>query len=99
MKRKYLSPFVEVVASLLKDRLMGHSYGWADAKEQTFENEETLFNTDTKNIWAEEDEETPYFMDKSYLIWRFMIDKKYQGKGYGVGRRIESGGSGELFTA
>ena len=33
--------------------------------------------------WAEEDEDTPYFMDKSYLIWRFMIDKKYQGKGYG----------------
>jgi diamine N-acetyltransferase len=22
-------------------------------------------------------------MGKSYLIWRFMIDKKYQGKGYG----------------
>ena len=33
--------------------------------------------------WAEEGEETPYFMDKSYLIWRFMIDKKYQGRGYG----------------
>jgi diamine N-acetyltransferase len=22
-------------------------------------------------------------MDKSYLIWRFMIDKRYQGRGYG----------------
>lgn len=33
--------------------------------------------------WADEGEEIPYFMDKSYLIWRFMIDKRYQGKGYG----------------
>ena len=33
--------------------------------------------------WADEGEETPYFMDKSYLICRFMIDKKYQGKVYG----------------
>ena len=33
--------------------------------------------------YADEGEETPYFMDKSYLIWRFMIDKRYQGKGYG----------------
>ena len=33
--------------------------------------------------WADKDEATPYFMDQSYLIWRFMIDKKYQGKGYG----------------
>lgn len=33
--------------------------------------------------WADEGEATPYFMDQSYLIWRFMIDKKYQGKGYG----------------
>ena len=33
--------------------------------------------------FAEEGEATPYFMDESYLIWRLMIDKKYQGKGYG----------------
>ena len=33
--------------------------------------------------YAGEGEATPYFMDKSYLIWRLMIDKKYQGKGYG----------------
>jgi diamine N-acetyltransferase len=33
--------------------------------------------------YAEEGEATPYFMDKSYLIWRFMIDKRYQGRGYG----------------
>ena len=33
--------------------------------------------------YADEGEATPYFMDGSYLIWRLMIDKKYQGKGYG----------------
>ena len=33
--------------------------------------------------WADEDEETPEFIGNSYLIWRFMIDKKYQHKGYG----------------
>ena len=57
MKKKYIRPTLEVVASQLNEHLMDHSFGWADAKEQTFENEETLFNTDTKNIWAEEDEE------------------------------------------
>ena len=25
----------------------------------------------------------PYYVRNSYYIWRFMIDKKYQGKGYG----------------
>lgn len=29
------------------------------------------------------DEEIPYFSKNSYLIWRFMIDRKYQGRGYG----------------
>ena len=29
-----------------------------------------------------DDEEDPEFL-KNYFIWRFMIDKKYQGKGYG----------------
>ena len=33
--------------------------------------------------YADEGEATPYYMDQSYLIWRLMIDKKYQGKGYG----------------
>lgn len=31
----------------------------------------------------DEDEEIPDFIVNSYLLWRFMIDKKYQGKGYG----------------
>ena len=57
MKKKYIRPTLDVVASQLNEHLLDHSFDWADAKEQTFENEETLFNTDTKNIWAEEDEE------------------------------------------
>ena len=33
-----------------------------------------------RDFW---DGETPEYMKNSYLIWRFMIDKNYQGKGYG----------------
>jgi diamine N-acetyltransferase len=40
-------------------------------------------NLEYAKKYADEDEATPYFMDGSYLIWRLMIDKKYQGKGYG----------------
>ena len=29
------------------------------------------------------EEGDPEFMKNSYFIWRFMIDKRYQGKGYG----------------
>ena len=30
-----------------------------------------------------EDEEIPDYVPGSYLVWRFMIDQEYQGKGYG----------------
>ena len=30
-----------------------------------------------------EDEEIPDYVPSSYLVWRFMIDQEYQGKGYG----------------
>ena len=30
-----------------------------------------------------EDEEIPDYIPSSYLLWRFMIDQEYQGKGYG----------------
>ncbi|MBR0137334.1 MAG: GNAT family N-acetyltransferase [Erysipelotrichaceae bacterium] len=30
-----------------------------------------------------DDDDIPYFIVRSYLIWRFMIDKDYQHKGYG----------------
>ena len=31
----------------------------------------------------DEDEEIPYFLPGSYDLWRFMIDRKYQRRGYG----------------
>ena len=31
----------------------------------------------------DDDEEIPDFIAGSYLLWRFMIDKEFQGKGYG----------------
>lgn len=31
----------------------------------------------------DEEEEIPNFIPSSYLVWRFMIDREYQGKGYG----------------
>lgn len=30
-----------------------------------------------------DDEDEPEIADGNYIIWRFMIDKSYQGKGYG----------------
>ena len=32
---------------------------------------------------AFDEEEIPDYIVRSYLIWRFMIDQEYQGKGYG----------------
>ncbi|MBO4534352.1 MAG: GNAT family N-acetyltransferase [Clostridia bacterium] len=31
----------------------------------------------------DDDKEILWFIPKTYLVWRFMIDKRYQGKGYG----------------
>lgn len=58
MKKEYMSPAIDVITANLDQEMMGnHSYGDADAKEQTFDNEETFFNRDTKNIWETEEEE------------------------------------------
>lgn len=58
MKKEYMSPAIDVItANLDQEMMVGHSYGDADAKEQTFDNEETFFNRDTKNIWETEEEE------------------------------------------
>lgn len=58
MKMLYIKPEIEVVVPM--EELMEmpkQSNGYIDAKEQTFENEETFFNRDTKNIWETEEEE------------------------------------------
>lgn len=57
MKNKYVKPEVEVLSveqscSLLRGSELDHP----DAKQQDMV-EDNLFNTDTKNIWAEEEEE------------------------------------------
>lgn len=58
MKKEYIIPAIEVVAAQLDQEMMaGHSLDEADAKQQTFENEETFFNRDTKNIWETEEGE------------------------------------------
>ncbi|MBO4452620.1 MAG: GNAT family N-acetyltransferase [Clostridia bacterium] len=36
-----------------------------------------------KEAEEDEDEEVPQFIYGSYLIWRFMVDKRYQKRGYG----------------
>ena len=58
MKKEYKIPAIEDVAAQLDQEMMaGHSLDEADAKQQTFENEETFFNRDTKNIWETEEGE------------------------------------------
>ena len=41
-------------------------------------------NLDYAHKAFDDDEEIPDFIVKSYLLWRFMIDKEYQRKGYGT---------------
>ena len=38
---------------------------------------------DDSDLFGDEEEEKLYFVRGSYLLWRFMIDRRYQGKGYG----------------
>ena len=52
MKKKYISPILEIVASHLKGQLMDHSYGWADAKgtiDNDSEDEEGKIQN--SNLW------------------------------------------------
>ena len=52
MKKKYIIPVVEVVASRLKGQLMDHSYGWADAKGTTDnEQENEDGQIQNRNLW------------------------------------------------
>lgn len=58
MKKEYIIPSIEVVVAQLDQEMMaGHSYGDADAKEQNLVEEDNFFNTDTRNIWADDEEE------------------------------------------
>ena len=54
MKKLYISPAVEIVASLLNQGVLaGHSGEWGDAKGINFDDDEENENSDTeiKNLW------------------------------------------------
>lgn len=55
MKKKYISPVVEIVASQLNQEVLaGHSGEWGDAKDMTFsDGEEEVGNNDLqiKDLW------------------------------------------------
>ena len=54
MKKMYICPAVEIVASLLNQEVMaGHSGEWGDAKGINFDDDEENENSDTeiKNLW------------------------------------------------
>ncbi|MCR5130265.1 MAG: hypothetical protein K6C10_02245 [Prevotella sp.] len=57
MKKVYISPVIEIVATRLNEQLMqdGHSFDWADAKGLNFEDEDSDDDTNwsSKNIWDE----------------------------------------------
>lgn len=54
MKKKYLIPIVEIVASQLDDHLMDHSYGWADAKGSGLDDQEGDEDIiENKKLWAD----------------------------------------------
>ena len=60
MKKKYIRPTLDVVASQLNEHLMDYSFGWADAKEQNVEDvkeKKPLEDLEFRNIWDEEEEE------------------------------------------
>ena len=56
MKKMYISPAVEIFATLLNQEVLaGHSGEWGDAKGISFDDSEENENDDTeiKNLWDE----------------------------------------------
>ena len=56
MKKLYISPAIEIVASLLNQEVLaGHSGEWGDAKGINFDDDEENENSDTeiKSLWDE----------------------------------------------
>ena len=52
MKKVYIRPTLDVVASQLNEHLLDHSYGWADAKgSQDWLGEEEEEVIQNKNLW------------------------------------------------
>lgn len=60
MKKEYIIPAIEIVSSQLEQAMMGFSDDWADAKENSFEEEDAsdLFKeTAPHNVWEDEEDE------------------------------------------
>jgi hypothetical protein len=60
MKKEYIIPAIEIVSSQLEQAMMGFSDDWADAKENSFEDEDAsdLFKeTAPHNLWEDAEDE------------------------------------------
>ena len=61
MKKEYIIPAIEIVSSQLEQAMMGFSDDWADAKENSFDEEEDtaldrIKNLEFPHIWEDEEE-------------------------------------------
>ena len=50
MKKKYVSPEIKVVNSVVEGAILDHSYGWADTKKGFFD-EDDVDNIKSNNLW------------------------------------------------
>ena len=60
MKKEYIIPAIEIVSSQLEQAMMGFSDDWADAKENTFEEEDApnpIKDVEFHNIWEDAEDE------------------------------------------
>ena len=55
MRKEYIRPITDVVASQLNNNLLDHSYGWADAKGNPDawddENQSNVDDLKNRNLW------------------------------------------------
>ena len=60
MKKEYIIPAIEIVSSQLEQAMMGFSDDWADAKENSFEEEDApnpIKDVEFHNIWEDAEDE------------------------------------------
>lgn len=60
MKKEYIIPAIEIVSSQLEQAMMGFSDDWADAKENSFEEEDApnpIKDIEFHDIWEDAEDE------------------------------------------
>lgn len=60
MKKEYIIPAIEIVSSQLEQAMMGFSDDWADAKENSFEEEDApnpIKDVEFHDIWEDAEDE------------------------------------------